>query len=103
MLGRLVALTSSVSGPGWRADPPPGVAVPGAGDDAALASVHVAQPVRLAGRVRIGIGEAAAVRGDRLLGVFSQVVPQVPAVSDLDRGRRAGPGALGVGPGPVPA
>ena len=43
------------------------------------------------------------MRGDRLLGVLSQVVPQVPAVGDLDRGRGAVPGALGVGPGPVPA
>ena len=41
------------------------------------------------------------MRGDRLLGVLSQVVPQVPAVGDLDRGRGAVPGALGVGPGSV--
>ena len=40
---------------------------------------------------------------DRLLGVLGQVVPQVPAVGDLDRARRARPGALGVVAGPVPA
>ena len=40
---------------------------------------------------------------DRLLGVFGQVVPQMPAVGDLDRLRGAVPGALGVGPGPVAA
>ena len=39
----------------------------------------------------------------RLLGVFGQVVPQMPAIGDLDRARRAGPGALGVVAGPVPA
>jgi hypothetical protein len=48
-------------------------------------------------------GQAAAVRGDRLLEVFAQVVPQVPAVGHLDRVWCAVPGALGVGPGPVPA
>ena len=40
---------------------------------------------------------------DRLLGVLGQVVPQVPAVGDLDRARRARPGTLGVVSGPVPA
>jgi hypothetical protein len=43
------------------------------------------------------------VHGDGLLHVLGQVVPQVPAVGDLDRGRRALPGAVGVGAGPVPA
>jgi hypothetical protein len=43
------------------------------------------------------------VRHDGLLGVAGQVVPQVPPAGDLDRVRRAGPGALGAGPGPVPA
>ena len=47
--------------------------------------------------------QAAAVGSHRLLGVFGQVVPQVPAVGDLDRVRRARPGALGVVAGPVPA
>ena len=41
--------------------------------------------------------------GDGLAGVLAQVVPQVPAVRDLDRARRAGPGGLGVGAPPVPA
>ena len=41
--------------------------------------------------------------GHRLLGVFGQVVPQMPAIGDLDRVRRARPGALGVVAGPVPA
>ena len=38
-----------------------------------------------------------------LLGVFGQVVPQMPAIGDLDRVRRARPGALGAVAGPVPA
>jgi hypothetical protein len=32
--------------------------------------------------------------GHRLLDVFGQVVPQVPAISDLDGLRRAGAGAV---------
>ena len=43
------------------------------------------------------------MRDDRLLGIFAQVVPQVPAVGDLGRGRGSGGGAPGVGAGPVPA
>jgi hypothetical protein len=39
----------------------------------------------------------------RLLEVLSEVVPQVPAISDLDGPWRAGAGALGVGAGPVAA
>jgi len=45
----------------------------------------------------------AAVAGYRIVDVFAKVVPQMPAISDLDRLRRAGLGALGVGAGPVPA
>jgi hypothetical protein len=33
---------------------------------------------------------AAAMGGDRFLGVFAQVVPQMPAISNLDRLRRLG-------------
>jgi len=47
--------------------------------------------------------QASAVGSHRLLGVFGQVVPQVPAIGDLDRVRRARPGALSVVAGPVPA
>ena len=86
-----------------------------------LAAAHIAQPVRLSrrrglfpGRLRAGrhvpgihglwlFLEAGAVRYHRLLGVPGQVVPQVPAVGDLDRVRGAVPGALSVIAGPVPA
>jgi hypothetical protein len=47
--------------------------------------------------------QAAAMASYRLLGVFGQVVPQMPAVGDLDRVRRSCLGALGVVAGPVPA
>ena len=100
-----------------------GVAFAGPGHQAPLAAAHITLPVRLSRRrggfcprrrrrgrhpagvtARLGLFfEAAAVRHDRLLGVPGQVVPQVPPVSDLDRVRGAVPGALGVGPGPVPA
>jgi hypothetical protein len=43
------------------------------------------------------------VRDDRLLGVFAQVVPQMPAVGDLGSGRGAGGSAVSVSAGPVPA
>ena len=46
---------------------------------------------------------AAAVRGGGLGGPLAQVVPQVPAVGDLDRAGGALAGAFGVGAGPVPA
>ena len=88
-----------------------GVALEGARYQGPLAAADVPQPVRrgragvreeLAGR-RVfapggrligGAREAAAVRDDRLLGVFAQVVPQMPAIGDLDRARRAVPGSL---------
>ena len=41
--------------------------------------------------------------GDGLGGVLGEVVPQVPAVSDLDRARCAVAGAFGIGAGPVAA
>jgi hypothetical protein len=47
------------------------------------------------------LGEAAVVAGDGLLDVFGEVVPQVPAVGDLDRvrGRRCGrPASYGLDP-----
>jgi hypothetical protein len=99
-----------------------GVAFAGPRHQVPLAAAHVAQPVRLSrrrgpvpGRLRAGrhgagipglrgfFGEAGAVRHHCLLGVPGQVVPQVPAVRDLDRVRGAVPGALGVIAGPVPA
>ena len=44
---------------------------------------------------------AGAVRGGGLVCLLAQVVQQVPAVGNLDRVRRPGPGAVGVvGPGP---
>jgi hypothetical protein len=43
------------------------------------------------------------VDGDGLLHVLGQVVPQVPAVGDLDRLRRGLPGGLGIGAGAAPA
>jgi len=66
---------------------------------------------RVAGSSRAGpglglwlrLGQAAPVPGDLFLHVFGQVVPQVPAIGYLQRIRGAVPGALGVGPGPVPA
>ena len=99
------------------------MAFPGPRHQAALAAARVQQPVRrdlpgfclswrfLLRRARrprraVAAGlvlQAAAVPGDRLPGVFGQVVPQVPAVGDLDRVRHARPGALGVAAGPVPA
>ena len=42
-------------------------------------------------------------RGDGPFRVLGQVVPQVPPAGHLDRGRRAGAGALGESSGPVPA
>ena len=41
--------------------------------------------------------------GDRPLGSLAEVVPQVPAVSDLDRQRRAAGGPVGIAARPVPA
>ena len=93
------------------------VALEGARNQGPLAAAHVPQPVRLRRRRRgqadvrepagvrfptpggliRGAREAAAVRGDRLLDVLAQVVPQVPAVGDLDRERGAGGGAVSVG------
>jgi hypothetical protein len=43
------------------------------------------------------------VAGDGFGGVLGEVVPQVPAVGDLNRSRSAIAGALGIGTGPVPA
>jgi hypothetical protein len=90
-----------------------GVAFPGACHQAALPAARVQEPVRRdlhasclsqrfvlrrarrIGRVAAGLVlQAAAVGSHRLAGVFGQVVPQVPAVGDLDRVRRARPGAL---------
>jgi hypothetical protein len=87
-----------------------------------LAAAHIAQAVRLSRRRGLFPGrllprrhaagipglrgfffEAGAVRYHRILGVPGQVVPQVPAVGDLDRVRGAVPGTLGVVAGPVPA
>ena len=51
-------------------------------------------------RIRGGRGdllEAGPVPGDGLGGVLGQVMPQVPAVSDLDRAGGPVAGALGVG------
>ena len=47
--------------------------------------------------------QAATVAKHRLLDVLGEVVPQVPAVGDLDGSWRAGAGAVGVGAGPVAA
>src|SRR5437764_40027 len=47
--------------------------------------------------------QAATMPGHRLLGGFCQVVPQMPAICDLEGVRRAVAGALRVGAGPVPA
>jgi hypothetical protein len=47
--------------------------------------------------------EAGPVAGDGLAGVLGEVVPQVPAVGDLDRARCAVAGAFGISTGPVPA
>ncbi len=58
-------------------------ALPGAGRAAAAV-------LGRAGRAR----QAAAVRSDRFPGVFTQVVPQMPAISDLDRVRRPGAGTV---------
>ena len=87
-----------------------GVAFPGAPGHLPFPAAHVQGPVRHGRRVLIAgsVGgglllQAAAVPGYRLLGVFCQVVPQVPAIGDLDRARRAVPGSLGVGTGAVPA
>ena len=101
-----------------------GVAFAGPRHQAPLAAAHITQPVRLSWRRRAaaapagsgpgggplaspGSGlfffEAGAVRYDRFLGVFGEVVPQMPAVGDLDRVGCAVPGALGVVAGPVPA
>jgi hypothetical protein len=43
------------------------------------------------------------MRRDLLLGGFGQAVPQVPAVTGLDRAGQRPPDRLGVGTGPVPA
>ena len=103
-----------------------GMALAGTGHQCPLAAVHVEQPVRpgpahgghdvlrrlLPGRGIPGWpvrgpggcgGEAAAMRDDGLFGIFAQVVPQVPAVGDLDRAGRPGDGSLSVGAGTVPA
>jgi hypothetical protein len=45
--------------------------------------------------------QAAVVRGDSLLHLLGQVVPQVPTVGHLDRIGGAGSRAFGVGPGAV--
>jgi hypothetical protein len=50
-----------------------------------------------------GLGQAALVARDRPGRVLAQVVPQMPAVRDLDRLRGAVPDRLGIRPGPVPA
>jgi hypothetical protein len=95
-----------------------GVAVAGAGHQAPFPAADIMQPFGLsrrrglpgAGRAttavlgRAGRGRhAATVGSDRFLDVLTQVVPQMPAISDLDRIRGAVPGALGVSAGPVPA
>jgi hypothetical protein len=50
-----------------------------------------------------GVEQAPAMPGDGLVGIFAQVVPQMPAIGDLDRARRPGTGALSVRAGSVPA
>ena len=75
-----------------------GVAFPGAPGHLPFPAAHVQGPVRHGRRVLIAgsVGgglllQAAAVPGYRLLGVFCQVVPQVPPVRDLGRLRRGSP------------
>ncbi len=106
-----------------------GIAVPGPGHQAALPAARIQESIRrdlpaiclpwwfvlrrahrtrrngaVAGGIAAGLVlQAAAVGSDRLLGIFGQVVPQMPAIGDLDRVRRARPGALSVVAGPVPA
>jgi hypothetical protein len=46
--------------------------------------------------------QASVVRGDGLLHVSGEVVPQMPAIRDLDSVRRTGTDTFGVGPGPIP-
>jgi hypothetical protein len=50
-----------------------------------------------------GPGQAAPAGGDALLDGPGEALPQVEAVGDLNRARRPGPGAVGVGARPVPA
>jgi hypothetical protein len=101
-----------------------GVAFPGPGHQAALPAARVQEPVRrcLARRLLPGragsarrvlaafsvvagrlVRQAAAMASHRLLGVFGQVVPQMPAIGNLDRVGRARLGTLGIVAGPVPA
>jgi hypothetical protein len=49
------------------------------------------------------VQQAGAVTAGHLLRVSRQVVPQMPAIGDLDRVRCPGPGTLGIRAGPVPA
>src|SRR5689334_5810928 len=49
------------------------------------------------------LDQIAALGDDGLLHGLGQVVPQMPAVSNLYRGRRARAGTVGIGAGPVPA
>ena len=49
------------------------------------------------------LGQAGMVYGDQPLHVPAQVVPQVPPVGNLDRGRRTVTGAVRISAGPVPA
>ena len=48
-----------------------------------------------------GFPQAATMAKHGLPHVLGEVAPQMPAVSGLDRLRRAGAGAVGVGAGPV--
>ena len=94
------------------------MAVAGAGHQAPFPAADILQPFGLSGRRGLaGAGRAAAavlgragrahkaatVGSDRFLDVFTQVVPQMPAISDLNRVWCAVPGALSVSAGPVPA
>jgi hypothetical protein len=95
-----------------------GVPVAGAGHQAPVPAADITHPLGLGRRrdlrgavqpVALACGhaglarQAAAVGGDRFLGVFAQVVPQMPAIGDLDRPRRALARTVGVTSSPVTA
>jgi hypothetical protein len=86
--------------------------LPGAPDQDGVLSALVGNLDRIGpgGRVRrrlrvggFGLAQAAAVARHELLDVTGEVVPQVPAVGDLDRSRCTLTGAVGVGAGAVAA
>jgi hypothetical protein len=59
---------------------------------------------RILGRLRRnGCGQVLAVPGDRTFHGAAEVVPQMPAVGDLDRVRRPAGAPVGVAACPVPA